>query len=62
VGAPGSSIGEGAADDIGVAGKQSRRTGPPERLAMPGSRVKGGGAPAMDFGNLTAYYAKSSGF
>jgi hypothetical protein len=39
VGAPGSSIGEGAAGNVRDVGKQSWRRGPPARSVMLGSRV-----------------------
>jgi hypothetical protein len=63
-----SGLAMGAADR-GDTGKKSWGRGPPVRLAMPGSRVKGGGAPTTkegnetaDFGSLTVYFAKSIGF
>jgi hypothetical protein len=62
VGAPGSNIGKGATSDVGDPGKQSRGRGLLARSAMPGSRVEGGGALAIDFGSLMTYYVKSSGF
>jgi hypothetical protein len=47
--------GKGIVGDVNDAGKQSRGRGLPARSTMPGSRVEGGGAPAMViFGSLTA--------